>query len=399
MLVMKRSIFFLMMLAMATTWFSCDDDDGGPAVSTEISLFQITSPVAAVGIIDETTQTITINVPFGTDITNMTGSATIPEGAMLTPDISAGVDFSGGPVDFILTNEGETATYTATVVVGENPLRIALVGTAESIDDIENPEIKEAYEWAVGEYGNRAGYISFGKLTTESISTALVVWFHYDSSPREIPESALDVKDVLAEFYKAGGNVLLTTHASGYMVDLGRISADYGPTGGGDGPDAFENPDNWGISYTNEDYVDGNADHPLFEGLNTTEVTFEGMTYPAIFLLDGGLKRDHSHLWDFNQIPAIVDMVPDPAEPNARKEAFESATGSAVRASFEWDPAANGVELATVIEFEPTAEFEGTGITISLGAYEWYQSDERTNMWRDNITGLTKNALSYLGVE
>jgi hypothetical protein len=74
-------------------------------------------------------------------------------------------------------------------------------------------------------------------------------------------------------------------------------------------------------------------------------------------------------------------------------------TGSVVRGSFEWDPAANGVELGTIIEFKPKGDYQGTAIVISCGAYEWYQSDNRTNTFHSNIETITSNAIKYMGAE
>ena len=101
-------------------------------------------------------------------------------------------------------------------------------------------------------------------------------------------------------------------------------------------------------------------------------------------------------LWDFNNVAAVKAVVPDPAAPNARKVKFEELAGAVVRASFEWDPAANGVELGTIIEFKTKGEYAGQAITISLGAYEWDQPDGRTNAFANNIKTITKNALTYL---
>lgn len=343
-----------------------------------ITMFNFSSPVKAIGVIDETTNTITVNVPYGTDLTNVIASVTLSEkDAIITPNPASPIDYSSLSVDFTVKNGDKTTNYTVKVVIGENPLKLILIGVPATINDIDNPEIKTAYQWALTTYGQKAKYISFSNLTSEDTKTAKVIWWHQDSSPRTMPAEATasGLKTLINEFYKAGGNLLLTTHASGYLVELGRLTDDYMPTGGGDGATANANPDNWGISFENDSYDAGNASHPLFAGLTYTNVTFEGLTYRAIMLLDGGLKRDHAFFWDFNQIQALKDLVPDPAAPNARKNKFQEVTGSVVRGSFEWDPAANGVEIGTVVEFKPQGAYQGTAIVISLGAYEWYQSD------------------------
>lgn len=403
---MKKQRFLSFLLSFAVVLFaatSCSDDDDDVKIA-ELTSFQITSPISAVGVIDNTAQTVTLTVPYGTELTNVQGTATINDGATISPDISAGVDFSNLSVDFTVTNGDVVTVYTVQVIVGANPLRVALVGAEENMEDLHS-EIKTAYQWAIDTYGNKAEYIPFSELTAESIETANVVWFQLlDTVNMAIPaEAEGEALSVLTDYYKAGGNVLLSTHASNYLINLGRISEDYGPTGGGNGANWNENGDNWGISYskindTVDWYASGNEDHELFQGLTTSDVSFEGFTYPAIYLVDGGYKKDASLLWDFNWVTPIVDATPEPAV-NQRKELFETTTNSVVRASFEWDPAANGVELGTIIEWNPDGAYQGIALSISLGAYEWYYQDGDDNTWEGNVKGLTQNALNYLGAQ
>jgi hypothetical protein len=393
--IISMGLFLSLLLVLGFS--SCKKD----APEALITMFNFSSPVVAIGVVDAATNTITVNVPYGTDLTSVIASVTATSGATITPDPASGIDYSGLSVDFTVKNGSTTTAYTVKVVVGENPLKLILIGEAATINDITNPEIKTAYQWALTNYGAKAKYIAFGDLTSEDTKSAKVIWWHQDSSPRTMPAAATasGVKTLITNFYKGGGNLLLTTHASAYLVELGRLTADYMPTGGGDGATANANPDNWGLSFENDSYDAGNASHPLFAGLTYTDVTFEGLTYRSIMLIDGGLKRDHAYFWDFNQIQAIKDLVPDPAAPNARKNKFQEVTGSVVRGSFEWDPAANGVEIGTVVEFKPQGNYLGTAIVISVGGYEWYQSDNRTNTFHSNIEGITANAIKYMGAE
>jgi len=396
----KATILSVLILFVSFGFWSCSKDED-PIAS--VTAFSITTPVSAFGIIDATASTITLSVPYGTKLNNVVGTVTLSEAtAKISPDITLGVDLSSLSVPFTITNGTQTKMYTVKVVVGENPLRIALVGDAASLSAITNPEIKKAYEWAIATYGNEAGYLSLASLTAKDLETAKVLWFHYDASPKDLPASATGSSlTIIKNFYKAGGDLLLTTHASAYLVNLGRLTADLGPTGGGDGAGSNANPDNWGISFskidaTHDYFAAGNENHAIFKNIATSNVTFEGLTYPACFLVDGGKKKDHSFLWDFNNVAAVKAVVPDPAAPNARKVKFEELAGAVVRASFEWDPAANGVELGTIIEFKTKGDYAGKAITISLGAYEWDQPDGRTNAFANNVKTITKNSLTYL---
>ncbi|MCI4668546.1 MAG: DUF4960 domain-containing protein [Bacteroidia bacterium] len=406
---MKKLILIaISALFLALVLTSCGGETIEP--DTALTSFNITTPVAATGIIDQAANTITINVPFGTDLSNLVGSAGLPTGATIAPDITAGVDFSSLSVDFTVKNEDASTVYKATIVVGENPLRLALVGGPATLDDITNMEVKKAYEWALTEYGNKAGYLSFADIEADpsSISTATAIWFHYHTTwddgngesfalPSGAEGSALQT---ITDWYKAGGNLVLTTHGVPYLMNLGRVSSDLGPTVIAGNPGlAEQNPDDWGFSYQEGFFESGqfqsdNKDNALFGNLTTKDVTFEGVTYPAIMLSAPGDKKDDAVLWDFNVMVdnGALTSMKGADDPNAAKDEFQTKTSSIVRASFEWDPAANGIELATIIEWLPSGDYQGTAISIGPGAYEWDRVDGAT-MWLDNVSQLTKNAI------
>jgi hypothetical protein len=84
-----------------------------------ITAFSIISPVSADGTIDETLKTITVTVPYGTDVTVMTASVS-HTGALIDPDPAAPGSYAA-PVPYTVTAEdGSTAAYTVTVTVALN---------------------------------------------------------------------------------------------------------------------------------------------------------------------------------------------------------------------------------------------------------------------------------------
>lgn len=426
---MKRfHVLFLALLATASVLMtSCGDDE---ELTISITGMNITAPEVTIGIVDEATKTITFNVPFGTDLTNVTGTfVTNPAGGTITPDISAGVDFSGGSVTFTVSHPddgGVTATYTVNAVVGENPLRIVMVGDG-AFDNLHT-EMQTAYNWCLDTYGNKAKYVSFQDLANEDLSTTKVIWWHeYDTANggRVINSAAAAATSTVNTFYQGGGHLLLTIHASSYLVELGRIGADWAPTGGGYGNnDGNLNPDNWGWSFAHpvftNSYPADNADHPVWA--NTTKATadFEGVQYDFVPGIDGGTKRDAGYFWDFNWVIGNINHFDtdgngaiDAAEKDTDgdgdfdaddnvqqvKEYFETQTSSTVLGSFEWDPAANGVELGTCVQFNANGSYSGMSIVISAGAYEWYQNDGRSNAWRGNQEAMTAGAFTHFGVQ
>ena len=380
---------------------SCKKDDPPEA---KITAFTISSPVVTVGIVDETAKTITISVPYGTDLSSVKGSIASTAGATVSPNFASGVDFRSGSVVFTVVNGETTTTYTATVVVGANPLRIALVGPWASLSAITDKEIKAAYDWAITTYKEKAGYFSFDKLKASDLTTTKVIWFHHTVFPNPnpasvFPTSALgSAKTVISDFYKAGGNLLLTGLSGSYVSELGRITTALGPTNLDIGGEAFiTNPDDWGISNLDvtdaNDYPTNNETSYLFTGLTPKAVTFDGHTYNAVMLSDAGAKKNRAHIWDFNKFHP--ELPGGDVSPNARKGAWETDASAVVRASFEWDPSLNGVELGAIVEFKPTATYKGTSLVIGLGAYEWYQEDGQPNKWQGNVSGITKNALDH----
>lgn len=89
-----------------------------PSANKKILSFNIISPVAAVGVINETAKTIAITVPNGTTVT-----ALVPiiehNGVAVSPTNGAAGDFSS-PVEYTVTAEDETTVvYTVTVTVLE----------------------------------------------------------------------------------------------------------------------------------------------------------------------------------------------------------------------------------------------------------------------------------------
>ncbi len=436
-----KKLFWISLLALtslALTVSSCKKDDetgGGNDDRVEITAFTISAPVVGVGVIDQTAKTIKVDVPFGTDLSNMTGSITASTGATVTPNISAGVDFSGGPVDFTVTNGGASSTYEVTVVPGDDPMRIALVGDGADVNGLYD-EISEAYNWALSKYGEQARYFDLNTLSAGDLDLAEVVWFHYADTlvGKALPASATTASNVISNFYQGGGDLLLTTFANQYLVDLGRLTADWGPTDGGDGTAMFSNPDNWGVGYQYNNLYDGgnNATHPIYDGITTSSVTFDGNTYDVMMLIDAGSRRDAGNFWFANNIEAIknsnfdvngdgligdydadgdgvndshdLDTNGDGVFNNdddvlALKNYFETNTNSVVRGSFEWDPVFGGVEFFTVVEFNPDGNFQGRAISVSAGAYEWHDDDGMGNTFRSNQEKFTENIFSYFGVQ
>ena len=409
---MKKFLFLTMILATGLFWTSCDkDDDIEETKDTSITIFEITSPFQAVGAINGTN--VSIDYPFGEDVSAVTVSATIPAGATISP--SNPVDFSGGPVTFTVTNGSSSSTYVVTLNEGANPLRIVLVGDGPMADLAA--ESKIAYEWALAEYNAEAKYFSFSDLSADDITTANVIWYHHVSLPgvdadgnpaapqdtngdgiyqasEALPANAANAAGLMEDFVKAGNNIILSGSTGTLVGAMGRIDNQYNPNNWWyNAGDPVQNPDCWGISFndgtvTTGDFPADNGAYWLFSDIERNTYNFTGFDYEGICLSPGGLKKDRQNNWFF--IPMFEGQV-DPMVVNSSKDKFEEVTASTVRASYEWDPLEAGIEFGAIIEFGPDGAYEGTVLAMPVGAFEWDRASGDGPI--GTVVNLAKNAL------
>jgi hypothetical protein len=82
-----------------------------------IASFKITSPVQAAGTIDEGNHTITVAVPYGTDLSAMTAELT-HTGVSVDPDPGTGRSYAGPVIYTVKAGDGTTQSYTVVVTTG-----------------------------------------------------------------------------------------------------------------------------------------------------------------------------------------------------------------------------------------------------------------------------------------
>ena len=343
------------------------------------------------GIIDNETNTVTLTLPIGTDLTNLIPEVEIDDNALISTDITSGLDFTN-PIELTITNQGDSKTYTIIVKLQET--FIGFLGTYPDSLSITEDDEKAAAEWFFENYDN-GRYVCFDDIKNGTVDLSLfrTLWWYYDASA-DLPEITLDqeVLGTLTDFYKSGGNFLLNTHAVGYLWPMGRITNNYAKvigTGGG-----FDLNGTWYIGTT----VGGNlqaydkSTHPVYEGLSTVVQDNGDIWIP---LTSPGWVEDHNHV--------IIEIAPyhgfDYGNLGAYS-AFQNAN------QVEWLGVWAGNRdyyMAGVFELLPTEEFQGRVIAQGLGAFEFNKNaqgslnPEGENLHQQNIEGFTKNALNYLG--
>ncbi len=342
------------------------------------------------GTIDNNANTVTVTLPVNTDLTNLVVTADVDENAVISPDITLGLDFTN-PVELTVSNQGESKTYTIMVELQETYM--GFLGTyADSLSITEDDE-KAAAEWFFDNFEN-GRYVSFDAIKSGSVdlSQYQVLWWYHDASP-DIPEIALDaeVLGAITDFYKAGGDLLLNTHAVGYLWPMGRITNNYAKVVGSGG--GWDLNDTWYVGVT----VGGNlqpydkSSHPVYQGLSTV---VQGNGDIWIPLTSPGWVEDHNHV--------IIEIAPFHGFDYGNAGAYNAFRNAN---QVEWLGVWAGNRdyyMAGVMEFLPTEEFQGRVIAQGLGAFEFNKNaqgelnPDGTNLYQNNVERFTKNALEYL---
>ncbi|MDR2804349.1 MAG: DUF4960 domain-containing protein, partial [Dysgonamonadaceae bacterium] len=190
------------------------------------------------------------------------------------------------------------AMLATNVVNAEN--KIAFVTTAASLADLQangDDDEKAAATWFAAEYPAPTGTIlSTSDAGNWDLSQYAAVWIAIDrvgigdGLPSVLTEGT--VLNKMKNYYQAGGNLLLTNHATRYLVNLERTTRFPGIKGDGAGSD---NTEVWGVNTIIGSSYDHSEDF-LYEGM-TPDLT-EGTSKKVYNLIGSGYKEDHNSMWD-----------------------------------------------------------------------------------------------------
>ncbi|MGB1449799.1 MAG: DUF4960 domain-containing protein [Flavobacteriaceae bacterium] len=386
-----KKILSLVTLAILTISFtSCQEDYVSDLnLDLEVSI-QSFSVNGIEGIIDEANRTIKVVVPDGTDLSKISPSFNLPEGAVMTPDLTGVTDFTE-PVDVMITNGVIFSKYTITVT---EQYFIAFLGEPSDFAGIVEDDQRAAGEWFFNTYDN-AEYISFSDIKDQSIDLERyrLIWWYYDGG--ELPEIALDpiVKESINTYYKGGRNLLFNGHANAYFWELGRLdpaNANYERVfGNGDG---FENGDTWSIGVSIGAHDQSN--HPLYKGVSFNQ---DNDGYKWVPIIGPGFREDHNY--------TLINIPPVYGLGNADEAAYQEFRS---RHDAEWLGVWGGIRdywMVGVIELKPNDVYSGKAIYQGIGGFEFNQNakgdinPDGVNAFQDNIEQITKNAISYLSLK
>ena len=179
-----------------------------------------------------------------------------------------------------------------------NESKYAFLISAESLETIQDDDELAAATWF------KTYYLSGDIISAMSIKNNLVdlsqynvIWIHIDkeNGTGEIPLifKDTDVISRIKNYYKDGGNLFLTNHATQYITSLGRTTRTPNIINAGA---AANSTDVWSIN-PNIGMTNNYSAHPIYSGLSITNITFPHTTIP---LLGPGLKEYHNSMWDLN---------------------------------------------------------------------------------------------------
>ena len=274
--------------------------------------------------------------------------------------------------------------------------KAAFLSIYETIGGIVDDDEKAAAEWFTTTYGG--SFLPVSALSTTDLSQYDVIWLHVDVEDRPIlPDDLLnfDVLEKITDYYKSGGNLLLTTHAVSYLACLGRIHQALppnGPVGNGFGWD--DECCAWYLSAIygtwEENPVENVLDHsddPLYEGLSYEMWPRpNGNEYKVFPLIGPGWKEDHNCFWHL-ELPAPFHF----RNPLSHQYIYDTWKATPLGTWSNIEDYYGGA----VMRWHSTCEYQGKCITIGIGCYEWNQNYPE-NPYQSNIERLTQNALDEL---
>ncbi|MCC8035515.1 MAG: DUF4960 domain-containing protein [Rikenellaceae bacterium] len=343
------------------------------------------------GSVNNLARTVTVTVPYGTDLSSVSAYVEYTDGAALSPATGGTIDLRN-PVTYTLSYQGYDFVYTVTA--SQRDEAFAFVGYAPHQTQLPGDE-KAAFEWMDDNYAN-CHYISFQGIRDGSVNLADydVIWWHYyePNYPFEPVAPATDPEVVQAfkDYINGGGGLYLSTFACEYVVNLGitvyspfnKFGNSLDPIGG---PDVGE----WGIS------ADGNYDHPVFQNLDMdfrelAEAEGQWQREHQVVMLQGpGVNRSNKGcLWNLEAGETI--------EVFRTVEEWNQVTGGIGLGSFDWD--GYPLQRIALAEFPRIENGRGPVFCNGAASYEWWNCGDTgyTNSRRGNLETLTKNIIDHL---
>jgi len=334
---------------------------------------------------------------------NFTGG----EDSYLIPDVNYGEEWA---VTLVASNDkGSSLASTAALRIGKTAIGfLSVYPTPEELIANGDDDEASAWLWLENEYPS-ATFVYFGDIhkAADLDPYRVLFWLRDlegvgEDAVWEYPQEVTDATPAITEWYKAGGNLLLWSHATTYIARLGRLDEtmlrtnDRSINAGNGG----WNGDTWAMAvqlHPGSRFKKDASSHPIFKGLEVTEndrtklIKFKGP----------GWTEDHNCL--FFNIPSVLTGIG-----NQEEACYTTITEEyGIYPLGTWDSQIDWVSQLNVWEAQQgNTDFTGTVLCIGNGGCEFSMRNAdgspdisaypSNNIYQANVLTLAKNSLEYL---
>lgn len=247
-----------------------------------------------------------------------------------------------------------------------------------------------AANWLVNTYGGT--FLSTASVTSiDVLDDYDAIWVAIDrvglqQGSVNLPVEYTALFDILEDYSKNGGNLLLTNHATSIVAAIGRTTRQPGIFGSGAGGD---NGDIWGLNVIigsgSVPYYADHCTHEFFDGI-AFEEGIANTHCEIIPLVTTGYKEDHNCMWDLN---TFGYTVPEGSNTVAM---YEAEADCEVLGTWQH---VGDFCCAGMVDFHAQENGYGRIVCVGVAAYEWHQN-VGSNPYQANIEKMTENILNEL---
>ena len=306
-------------------------------------------------------------------------------------------------------DKGTSLSTKSSLRIGKTAIGfLSIYATPEEL--IENGDDDEASAWLwLHETYPTAQYLYFGDIkSADDVDPFRVLFWLRDlegvgeDAVWGIPEVVETATPFIKEWYKAGGSLLLWSHATTYIGHLGRINLDdmkgndhaIGTGFGG------INNDVWKMSVQlnpGSRFSKDHSTHPIYKGLEV-----ESTDRTKLIAFKGpGWTEDHNCL--FFNLPSLFTGIG-----NQEEACYTQLTQTyGIYPLGTWDSQIDWVSQMNVWEAQQgNTDFKGTVLCIGNGGCEFSMKNAdgtpdksahpKNNIYQENVLTLAKNSLEYL---
>jgi len=305
--------------------------------------------------------------------------------------------------------KGTSLTTKSSLLIGKTAIGfLSIYATPEELVADGDDDEASAWLWLHDTYPS-AVFVPFASIkSTGTLEPYRVLFWLRDlegvgeGEVWNMPEVVNQATPIIQTWYKAGGNLLLWSHATVYIGHLGRISLDEMKSNDRNINTGFGgiNPDIWPLAVElNPDnkFKKDHSGHPIFKGL---EVRTTGET-KLINFKGPGWTEDHNCL--FFNLPSLWTKIG-----NQEEACYTQTTQTyGIYPLGTWDSQIWWVSQLNVWEAQQgNTDYKGTVLCIGNGGCEFSMKNRdgspdksaypKNNIYQDNVLRLATNSLEYL---